>query len=72
VVVRGTRSILREGQWLFRRGVISVTVCEPIEPEGTDWDAAVALRDRVRAEMLRLCGEPDLSEEVGLQPKQVS
>jgi 1-acyl-sn-glycerol-3-phosphate acyltransferase len=70
VTLRGTRSILREGQWLFRRGTISVTIGAPIEPAGTDWDAAVALRDRVRAEMLRLCGEPDLSEEIGLAPKQ--
>lgn len=64
--IRGTRSILREGQWLFRRGAVSLTFSAPIEPEGTDWDAAVALRDRTRAEMLRLCGEPDLGEEVGL------
>ncbi len=69
VTLRGTRSILREGQWLFRRGMISVTFSEPIEPAGTDWDAAIVLRDRARVEMLRLCGEPDLGEEVGLPPK---
>ncbi|HXF66828.1 MAG TPA: lysophospholipid acyltransferase family protein, partial [Burkholderiales bacterium] len=68
--LRGARSILREGQWLFRRGVVSLTLGEPIEPEGTDWNAAIRLRDRVRAEMLRMCGEPDLGEEIGLPSKR--
>ncbi len=68
--IRGTRSILREGQWLFHRGAISVTVSPAIEPHGTDWTAAIALRDATRAEMLRLCGEPDLGEETVLPPKQ--
>jgi len=72
VTLRGTRSILREGQWLFRRGMISVTFSAPIEPPGTDWDAAIVLRDRARVEMLRLCGEPDLGEEVGLPPKRAT
>ncbi len=69
VTLRGTRSILRDGQWLFHRGAISVTVSPPIAPAGTDWNAAIALRDATRAEMLRLCGEPDLGEETGLAPK---
>ncbi len=69
VTLRGTRSILRESQWLFHRGAISVTVSPPIAPVGTDWNAAVALRDATRSEMLRLCGEPDLGEETGLAPK---
>ena len=70
VTIRGTRSILREGQWLFHRGAISVTVSAPIEPAGTDWTAAIGLRDATRAEILRLCGEPDLGEETGLPQKQ--
>lgn len=70
VTLRGTRSVLREGHWLFRRGAISVTVSKPIEPEGSDWAAAIRLRDRTRAEMLRLCGEPDLGEEIALAPRQ--
>ena len=69
VTVRGTRSILRDGQWLFRRGAISVTLSAPIAPTGNDWNAAIALRDAVRAEILRLCGEPDLGEETVLPPK---
>ena len=72
VTLRGTRSILRDGQWLFRRGRISVTVSAPIEPKGSDWNAAIQLRDAARAEILRLCGEPDLSEETALPPKRQS
>ncbi len=60
VTLRGTRSVLRDGEWRFRRDEIRVTFSEPIEPTGTGLNAAVALRDRVRAEILSLCGEPDL------------
>jgi 1-acyl-sn-glycerol-3-phosphate acyltransferase len=70
VTIRGTRSILRDGQWLFHRGRISVTFSAPIEPTGNDWNAAIQLRDAVRAEILRLCGEPDLSEETLLPLKK--
>jgi 1-acyl-sn-glycerol-3-phosphate acyltransferase len=70
VTIRGTRSALRDGQWLFHRGRLSVTFSAPIAPEGTDWNAAVRLRNTARAEMLRLVGEPDLSEETSLLPKQ--
>ncbi|HSE01686.1 MAG TPA: AMP-binding protein, partial [Burkholderiales bacterium] len=69
VTLRGTRSILRDGQWLFRRGRIGVTFSAPIEPRGTGWNAAIQLRDATRAEILRLCGEPDLGEETALPPK---
>ncbi len=36
------RSILREGQWLFHRGAISVTVSPAVEPRGTDWGDCAA------------------------------
>jgi 1-acyl-sn-glycerol-3-phosphate acyltransferase len=70
VTIRGTRSILRDGQWLIRRGRISVTFSAPIAPTGNDWSAAIRLRDTARAEMLRLCGEPDLGEETELMPRK--
>jgi 1-acyl-sn-glycerol-3-phosphate acyltransferase len=63
VTLRGTRSALRDGTWLFRRSHISVTFSKPIEPTGVDWKAAIVLRDAARAEMLRLVAEPDLEEE---------
>ncbi len=69
VTVRGTRSALRDGTWLFRRSRLSITVSKPIEPAGSDWAGAIVLRDAARAEILRLCGEPDLSEETSLLPK---
>jgi 1-acyl-sn-glycerol-3-phosphate acyltransferase len=61
--LRGTRSILRTDQWLPRRGAVHLRIGKPIQPRGSDWSAAIHLRDAARAEMLWLCGEPDLSEE---------
>ncbi len=60
LTIRGTRAKLRADQWLPRRGAISVTISQPIAPRGKDWNAAVALRDAARTEILRHCGEPDL------------
>ena len=60
VALRGVRSALRDETWYLRRAPISVTIGAPVAPEGDDWNAAVKLRDRVRAEILRHCGEPDL------------
>jgi acyl carrier protein len=61
VALRGVRSVLRDGTWYLRRGAVSVVIGTPIEPTGSDWSAAVELRDRVRAEILKHCGEPDLA-----------
>jgi len=61
VAVRGTRSVLRDGDWLPRRREIQVVAAEPLRPAGSDWAAAVALRNRARAEILAHCGEPDLA-----------
>lgn len=60
VTMCGTRSILRDGQWLPRRGDVSVHVGDFLEPDGNDFAAAVRLRDRVRAAMLAHTNEPDL------------
>ncbi len=60
VALRGLRSVLRDGTWYPRRAPVAVTFGAPVAPEGEDWNAAVRLRDRVRAEILRHCGEPDL------------
>jgi 1-acyl-sn-glycerol-3-phosphate acyltransferase len=69
VTIRGTRSALRSDVWLFRHSRISVAFSAPIQPQGSDWSAAVRLRDAARAEILRLCAEPDLGEETFLPPK---
>jgi 1-acyl-sn-glycerol-3-phosphate acyltransferase len=65
VTIRGARSVLRDGSWFARRGAISVSVAAPLLPQGSDWNAAVALRDAARAEILRRCGEPDLASRQG-------
>jgi 1-acyl-sn-glycerol-3-phosphate acyltransferase len=61
MALRGVRSVLRDGTWFPRRFPIAVTIGAPIAPDGDDWNAAVRLRDRVRAEVLRYCGEADVS-----------
>jgi 1-acyl-sn-glycerol-3-phosphate acyltransferase len=61
MALRGTRSILRGGEWFPRRGAVKVTICPAIAPRGSDWSAALELRQRVRDQVLRHCGEPDLS-----------
>jgi 1-acyl-sn-glycerol-3-phosphate acyltransferase len=61
VALRGVRSAMRDGTWVLRRAAVSVTIGAPIAPAGTDWPAAVNLRDAVRAEILKHCGEPDLA-----------
>jgi 1-acyl-sn-glycerol-3-phosphate acyltransferase len=60
VAIRGTRLVLRDGQWLPRVNPIQIVVSAPIRPEGSDWAAAVRLRDETRAAILAGCGEPDL------------
>ncbi|MCC6210203.1 MAG: AMP-binding protein [Burkholderiales bacterium] len=61
VALRGLRSVMRDGTWYLRRAAISVHFGAPVAPEGADWAAAVKLRDAVRAQILRHCGEPDLA-----------
>ena len=63
ITICGTRSILRSGSWLFRRGAITVHIGAPIRPAGEDFEAAVALRDATREKILERCGEPDLGHE---------
>ena len=60
ISIQGTRSILRSDSWFPHRGIISVIVMRPIKPHGTDWAAAVELRDLSRTKILRYLGEPDL------------
>ena len=61
IVLRGTRSLLREHRWLPIRHPVEVSILPTVMPAGRDWSAAVRLRDQVRGAMLRVCGEPDLA-----------
>ena len=63
ITIRGTRSILRGGQWFPRRGKIRVHIGKALAADGTGFNSAVRLRDRARAQMLECCGEPDLASE---------
>jgi len=63
VALRGIRSVLRDGTWYLRRAAVSVTFGAPVTAEAGDWAAAVKLRDAVRGEILKSCGEPDLATE---------
>jgi 1-acyl-sn-glycerol-3-phosphate acyltransferase len=61
VALRGVRSVLRDGTWYLRRAPITVTIGTSVAPEGADWAAAVKLRDAVREQILKACGEPDVA-----------
>ncbi len=65
VVIEGSRAKLRGGTWLPRPGGVAVTVCPPLSVAGSeggsDWSAAVSLRDRARRAILERLAEPDLS-----------
>jgi 1-acyl-sn-glycerol-3-phosphate acyltransferase len=63
MAISGTRSILRAEQWFPQRGTVFVTIGMPSMPQGSDWNAAIVLRDAVRGQILRYCGEPDLARE---------
>ena len=62
LTIRGTRSILRGGEILIRRGEVTVTAAPPVRPEGSGWHAGIQLRDQVRKAILERYGEPDLGE----------
>jgi hypothetical protein len=55
--------MLRDGQWLPRRGPIVITIGSPVVRPAfapDDFAAAVALRDAARTHILAHCGEPDI------------
>ena len=62
VILSGIRQKLPSGSWLPRPGLVTVTIAKPIQPRDASWSAAVALRDCVREEILRHCGEVDLAD----------
>jgi len=59
VVLRGTRAMMPDGIWFPRPAPLEVLVCEPIRPDGSDWHAAIRLRDRARQAIYERLGEPD-------------
>ena len=63
IVISGTRSALRGSQWFPRPSNIDVHIGKAVRADGSDFSAAIRLRDAVRARMLALSGEPDLALE---------
>jgi 1-acyl-sn-glycerol-3-phosphate acyltransferase len=59
VALTGTRSLLREGQWLPRRSEIVIAIGAPITTAQHDWEAVLALRDAARRAILARVFEPD-------------
>lgn len=60
VAMQGTRVILRADQKTMRPGRINITICEPILPSGKEWQDVTHLKNVVRAEISKYCGEPSL------------
>lgn len=70
IAIRGTRSMLRANTWFPRRGKITITIGEPINPyiirqtvKDDAWSVALKLRDVSRENIIRFSGEPDLAHE---------
>lgn len=58
-VIRGTRKMLGDGQYLPHWAALDIQVLPPLKAEDTHREAARVLRDQVRQEILQHCGEPD-------------
>ena len=49
VSLQGTRTLLPDGVWLPRRCPIRVHIGKPLTPTGSDWEAALELREQTFA-----------------------
>jgi 1-acyl-sn-glycerol-3-phosphate acyltransferase len=68
VVLQGTRRLLRDEQWWFRRSPVAVKILPPSEISMAGFAGAVALRDATRDSMAAVCGEPDLLRTATARP----
>ncbi|TWC41559.1 1-acyl-sn-glycerol-3-phosphate acyltransferase [Pseudomonas sp. SJZ079] len=59
VAIRGSRMVLRDGQWFPHRGEIRVSLCGQLLAPGRDWLDAIKLRDQAREALLQRLDEPD-------------
>jgi len=58
VVLHGTRDLLRAGAWLPQPVTVEVRLLPPLQPAGSGWDAALALRDAARRAIAAELHEP--------------
>ncbi len=74
IALNGTRVILRGEAKLLRPNRVIVTVCEPIKPKGSEWEDVTHLRNEVRADIAKYCGEPSLdyiaAQTVAVKPEK--
>lgn len=63
ITIRGTRNKLRADSLYLRPGPVHLTIGSPLRARGSSWNAALALRDETRKQILLHCGEPDLGSD---------
>lgn len=57
IAIAGTRNVLPDGTWLFRRGPITVSIGPAMQPHTHGWPEMVRLRDAAVDAIGRGCGE---------------
>lgn len=57
--LRGTRQVLRDGQWRPRHHPVEVLIGPPLQAHGQDWSDIVALRDTARTWIAARTGEDE-------------
>ena len=57
IALAGTRDVLPDGTWLFRRSPITVTIDRPMPPQGSEWQEMVRLRNAAVDHVVRACRE---------------
>ncbi len=60
IALRGSRELLPADTRVPHPGKVRVWIGEPIQPAGSDWKAAIDLRDRAADAIAAHCGEPRL------------
>ncbi|MFN7097406.1 MAG: lysophospholipid acyltransferase family protein, partial [Gammaproteobacteria bacterium] len=58
IAINGSRQFLRDGSILFNPTKITITVCDKVFPQGSDWNHVIQLRNEVRKKIAQYCGEP--------------
>ncbi|MBL7481180.1 AMP-binding protein [Legionella sp. 27fs60] len=60
IAITGTRIFLRDGSYLLKPVPIRVIIGKPITPEENSWEEVIRLRNQVRIEIVKHCGEPNI------------
>lgn len=60
VALQGTRVLLRDEERLLRPGKVYITICTPLYATGSEWQNVIELKNKVRVEIAKYCGESTL------------